>query len=164
MPRSLTLVRHAKSSWADAGLTDFERPLNRRGLSNAPMMGQRLARAGYRADAIISSPAVRAATTADLIAEEIGFHRSRILRKHSVYASGLATLLEVLTQIDNAHQHAMLVGHNPGVTQLCNHLCAGDLDNMPTCSIACIEFDAQSWEDAVREKGHLAAFDYPKNT
>ncbi|MDE0250203.1 MAG: histidine phosphatase family protein, partial [Gammaproteobacteria bacterium] len=95
MPRSLTLVRHAKSSWADAGLTDFERPLNRRGLRDAPMMGQRLARAGYQADAIISSPAVRAATTADLIAEEIGFHRSLILRKHSVYAAGLATLLEV---------------------------------------------------------------------
>ena len=128
------------------------------------MMGQRLARAGYQADAIISSPAVRASTTADLIAGEIGFHRSRILRKHSVYAAGLATLLEVITQIDNAHQHALLVGHNPGVTQLCNHLCAAGIDNLPTCSIAQIEFDAQSWEDAVREKGRLAAFDYPKNT
>ena len=163
MPRNLTLVRHAKSGWDDPGLTDFERPLTQRGLRNAPMMGQRLANTGCQVDIIISSPAVRAATTADMIAEEIGFDRNLILRKHSMYVAGLATLLEVIMQIDDCHRHAMLVGHNPGITQLCNHTCAASIDNMPTCGIACIEFDTQRWEDTVRKKGRLVEFDYPKH-
>lgn len=162
MAKHLTLIRHAKSSWDDSGLQDFERPLNGRGLKNAPMMGKRLAAAGYTFDTIISSPAVRAITTAKLIAAEIGFDENSILQIHSLYAAGLGTLVDVVREIDNRFQDAILVGHNPGFTQLCRYLSQTRILNMPTCCIARIEFDAQSWETAAIQKGHLANFDYPR--
>lgn len=160
--RSLTLIRHAKSSWDHPELQDFDRPLNRRGLKNAPMMGQRLAAANYRADMIISSPAKRAITTAESIAVEIGFDPDDIVQNHLVYGASPGALTEVVTGIDNRARHAVLVGHNPGITLLCNLLGDSRIDNLPTCGIARIEFDAPSWEDIPHEKGHLVEFDYPK--
>ena len=162
MPRNLTLVRHAKSSWDDTGLQDFERPLNKRGHKNAPMMGKRLAACGFQVDTIISSPAVRALTTASMLATEISFDPDKILRNHSMYAAGLGTLLEVVTSIDDRYRHAMLVGHNPGFTLLCNHLCGDRIDNMPTCSIARLEFDTDTWKAVARQKGRMTDFDYPR--
>ena len=160
--RTLTLVRHAKSSWDHPELQDFDRPLNRRGLQNAPMMGQRLAAANYRADMIISSPARRAITTAESIAAQIGFDPDSIVQNPLVYAASLGALTEVVTGIDNRALHAVLVGHNPGITLLCNFLGDSRIDNLPTCGIARMEFDARSWEDVPRKKGHLVEFDYPK--
>ncbi len=160
--RSLTLIRHAKSSWDHPELQDFDRPLNRRGLQDAPMMGQRLARANYRADAVISSPARRAITTAESIAAEIGFDADQIQQDPLVYGASLGALTEVVRGIGNRVRHAVLVGHNPGITQLCNFLGDSRIDNLPTCGLARMEFDAESWEDVPRQKGHLAEFDYPK--
>lgn len=162
MPRNLTLIRHAKSSWDDADLQDFERPLNKRGLENAPMMGKRLAADDCKADIIISSPAKRAVTTARMIAAEIGFDKNGILQNPLMYAAGLSTLVEVITGIDDRFQHAMLVGHNPGFTQLYNALCTARIDNLPTCGIARIEFDTDTWKAVSRQKSHLAGFDYPR--
>lgn len=162
MPRNLTLVRHAKSSWDDTSLQDFERPLNKRGFENAPMMGKRLVAGDCKVDTIISSPARRAVTTAGMIAAEIGFDNNKILQNPSMYAAGLNTLVEVITGIDDDFQHAMLVGHNPGFTQLCNYLCEARIDNMPTCGIARIEFDADTWKTVSRQSGYLADFDYPR--
>lgn len=160
--RSLTLIRHAKSSWDHPGLQDFDRPLNRRGLQNAPMMGRRLAAANYRADMIISSPAKRAITTAESIAAQIGFDPDDITRNPLVYGASPGALMEVIKGIDNRIRHAVLVGHNPGITHLCNFLGDSGIDNLPTCGIARMEFDAHSWEDVSRQEGHLVEFDYPK--
>lgn len=160
--RSLTLIRHAKSSWDHPGLQDFDRPLNPRGLKNAPMMGQRLAAVNYRADTIISSPARRAITTAESIAVEIGFDPDHIVQNPLVYGAGLGALTEVVAGISNRIRHAVLVGHNPGITQLCNFLGDSRIDSLPTCGIARMEFDARGWEDVPRQKGRLAGFDYPK--
>lgn len=160
--RSLTLIRHAKSSWDHPELQDFDRPLNRRGLQNAPMMGQRLAAASYRADTIISSPARRAIMTAESIAVEIDFNLDNIVQNLLVYGAGLGTLTEVLREISNHFRHAVLVGHNPGITRLCNFLGDSRIDSLPTCGIARMEFDARNWEDVPSKKGRLVEFDYPK--
>lgn len=160
--RSLTLIRHAKSSWDHPELQDFDRPLNPRGLRNAPMMGKRLAAAGYRADTIISSPARRALMTAESIAAEIGFDPDNIVQNPLVYGAGPGALTEVLTGISERFRHAVLVGHNPGITHLCNFLCDSRIDSLPTCSIARIEFGDLAWEDVPRQKGHLIEFDYPR--
>lgn len=160
--RSLTLIRHAKSSWNHPELADFDRPLNQRGLKNAPMMGRRLAAANYRADVIISSPAKRAITTAESIAAQIGFDPDDITQNPLVYGAGLGALTEVIRGIDNRIRHAVLVGHNPGITQLCNFLGDPGIDNLPTCGIARMEFDARNWEDVSRQQGRLVELDYPR--
>ena len=161
--RSLTLIRHAKSSWDHPELQDIERPLNNRGLQNAPMMGKRLAATDFRADVIISSPAVRAIITAERIAAEIGFDKDSILQNSLIYGASLGALMEVIAGISDRFQNAALIGHNPGITQLCNFLCDARIENLPTCGIARIEFEAGSWEDVPRQKGHFADFDYPRN-
>lgn len=160
----MTLVRHAKSSWDDSSLRDFDRPLNKRGFENAPEMGKRLAKRNYKADIIISSPAIRALATAEIIAEEIGFDRNDILQEPAVYNADLHALVEIVTGVDDNYRRAMLVGHNPGFTNLCNYLCAARIDNMPTCSIVQIEFYTDAWKDIDRHDGALISFDYPKKT
>ncbi len=162
MARDLTLIRHAKSNWDDTSLRDFDRPLNKRGFKNAPEMGKRLARKNYHTDIIISSPAVRAITTAEIIASEICFDSNNILRETAIYEAGLDVLVNVVASIDDNYRHAILVGHNPGLTYLCNYLCDAQLDNMPTCSIAQIKFNTDTWKEISKHEGELVDFDYPK--
>ena len=162
MFRSLVLVRHAKSSWEGSNLQDFDRPLNKRGFENAPMMGQRLACNKYSADSIISSPAVRAITTAEMIASEIGFDKNHIRQEPAIYEAGISALLYVIANIDENDQYVMLVGHNPGITYLCNYICDFKLENMPTCSVVQIKFSIRSWRDISKHSGELIDFDYPK--
>ena len=160
--RELVLIRHAKSSWDHPELQDFERTLNHRGLRDAPMMGQRLAASGFRADIIVSSPATRAIMTAARIAAEIGFDTDSIVQNPLVYGASPGALMEVIAGIDDAFQIAVLVGHNPGITQLCNALCEARIENVPTCGIARVRFEGTRWKDVPRQKGQLDGFDYPK--
>ena len=163
MERFLILVRHAKSSWDDAGLQDFDRPLNKRGLKNAPEMGKRFANRNLDVDAIISSPANRAITTAELIANEISFDKKDIIQNSEIYEADLSTLVNVVTGIDDKFNHVILVGHNPSFTYLCNYLSDAQLANMPTCSMAHIKFKVETWNDITKHSGELIEFDFPKN-
>ena len=162
MSYNLLLVRHAKSSWDNTDLQDFDRPLNKRGLKNAPEMGKRLLIKGLKINLIYSSPALRALTTAELIAKEISYESSKIICIPEIYEAGLSTLFNVVKSIDENCQSAMLVGHNPGFTYLCNYLCNAQIDNMPTCSMAHIEFPVESWKEIAKHEGKLVDYDYPK--
>jgi len=162
--RILTLIRHAKSSWGDADLSDFDRPLNGRGMKNAPEMGRRLADINYSVDAIISSPAVRAISTAQIIAKEIGFDVEQVSQNAEIYEANLGVLIDQVSQLNDHNSSVMLVGHNPGFTGLCNYLSNARIDNMPTCSIAQIQFNASSWGSISKHLGELIGFDYPKKT
>ncbi len=164
MERVLTLVRHAKSSWNNADLSDFNRPLNSRGLKNAPEMGRRLRDANYQVNSILSSPATRAITTAEYIAAEIEYNLQNIQLHDEIYEANINTLLYLISSVDNKYTNIMLVGHNPGFTQLCNYLCDANIDNMPTCSIAQIQFDIKDWQDIAEQSGQLLDFDYPKKS
>ncbi len=163
MHRLLVLIRHAKSSWDEVGLQDFDRPLNKRGQKNAPEMGQRLAAKNFTTDIIISSPAKRAITTAKLIATEIDFDRKKIIQQAEIYEAGLNTLVNVVSTIDDKYHRAVLVGHNPSFTYLCNYLSDAELDNIPTCGIAHIQFDVEAWSDITQHAGKIIEFDFPKN-
>lgn len=162
MRRTLTLVRHAKSSWNNDNLSDFDRPLNNRGLKNAPEMGRRLADASYAVQNIISSPAIRAITTASIIAKEIGFDAQQIVLNDGIYDASLDSLINIVSNIDDRVSSVMLVGHNPGFTSLCNILSNAKIDSMPTCSIAQIQFDVDTWASITEHPGKLIDFDYPK--
>jgi phosphohistidine phosphatase len=158
----LTLLRHGKSSWEDPELEDFDRPLAPRGLRNVPEMGRRLARRGELPDLILSSPALRAISTARAIAREIGYREHGIRQEPALY---LATPLEILAVLERAGgtaSHLMVVGHNPGLTELANMLNNIRLDNMPTAAMLAVEFDAADWDRIDPASARFLWFDTPK--
>ena len=160
----LYLVRHAKSSWDFPELTDFERPLNKRGKKNAPEMGLRLASRDLKLDAIVSSPANRAITTAKAIAEQLEYTLGDIIEDESVYHASGSTLIEIINQFSETWKTVMLVGHNPGFTDLANYLKEPDyyISNVPTCGVVAIEFTTNNWGDITKHSGRMLFFDYPK--
>jgi phosphohistidine phosphatase len=159
--KTLFLVRHAKSSWDDPSLADHERPLNDRGKRDAPKMGERLAKRGVTADLILSSSAVRALTTARIIAEKIGYDPKSIVADRRIYGAQVSTLLYLIQELDDEHERVMLFGHNPELTELA-HRFSGDIEDMPTCAVVELTFDTPRWADVVACRPVAVRFDSPK--
>ncbi|WP_456451237.1 SixA phosphatase family protein [Hydrogenimonas sp.] len=160
--KELFLLRHAKSSWDDPTLGDFDRPLNKRGKEDAPLMGEHLAKLGIKPDLIVASPARRAKKTAKIVAQKLGYDESAIRWVESIYEASPQSLLYLVCSLPEEAKRVMLVGHNPGFTMLANMLGDIAIDNIPTAGVVGIAFDAKSWDDACRSKGHTILFDYPK--
>lgn len=158
----LTLVRHAKSSWRDTILSDRERPLNKRGTRDAPIMGRRAIDAGIRPSLIVSSPAVRAWTTAKAFAAELGYPVEFLQREDNIYLASLDSLLDVVASQDAGFNSLMLFGHNPGLTDFANYLSPGLTHNLPTAGIVSVQFDRDDWMLFERPKTELLVYDYPK--
>ncbi len=158
----LTLVRHAKSSWQDSNLSDRERPLNERGEHDAPMMGKRIVAAGIRPSLILSSPAVRAWSTAKIIAQEIGYPREFLQRENSLYLASLDNIIDVLIAQDAEFNSVMIVGHNPGLTTFANYLSPGLTDNLATAGVVSVGFKQDDWDLHSAPKTELLSYDYPK--
>jgi len=160
--KTLTLVRHAKSSWKDNSLADRDRPLNKRGKRDAPEMGRRIAAAGIRPSLIVSSPAVRAWTTAKIIANEIGYPREFLQRDNGLYLASVNGILDVIVAQDPGFNNLMLVGHNPGFTDFANYLVPGLTNNMPTASVVSVELDSEDWSLYDKPAAELLFYDFPK--
>ncbi|HKJ83146.1 MAG TPA: histidine phosphatase family protein [Mariprofundaceae bacterium] len=160
--KRLLLVRHAKSSWKDAGLDDFDRPLNKRGVHDAPMMGSRLAKRHIHPDMIVSSPAKRAVQTAEALAASLKVPAPRLICDRSVYEASTATLLKVIEGFDDEKSCVMLVGHNPAMTLLANALAGHVIDNLPTCGIVDLSIDIERWRDVAGGDTTCRLCDYPK--
>jgi len=160
--KRLTLIRHAKSSWDTPGLADFDRELNDRGLRTAPEMGRRLKARGFAPDAIVSSPAKRALTTAGIIAGEIGFSGAAIETDERIYEATVGDLVAAARELDDGLGHVVMIGHNPGFTYFANWLANCMIDNLPTCGVADLEIDVSSWADLEEDCGSMLDFDYPK--
>ena len=161
--KTLTLIRHAKSSWKDAGLADRDRPLNGRGEHDAPIMGSRLREGGIRPSLLISSPANRAWTTARIIAAEIGYPREFLQRDERLYLASPADMIAVLEEQDAGFNSIVLFGHNPGITEFANQLVPDLTQNLPTCGIVSVDIENDDWDLSVLPSRHLKLFDYPKN-
>lgn len=161
--KKLLIIRHAKSSWDDASLRDFDRPLNKRGVRDVPDMGKRLASLDIQPDLIISSPANRAITTARGIAIEIGYDIERIQAEPELYHAGTSTIREVISKVDNNINTLMIFGHNPGFTDLISRVSDLSLYNLPTCAACGIEFDFTSWKEILNQHGQKFYYDYPKS-
>jgi len=158
--KKLYIIRHAKSDWNDDTLDDYDRPLNKRGQRDAPMMGQFLFSKNIKPDLIISSPALRAITTAQLIAKEIKYEKV-IVPNQYIYDAYVTALQEVVEYIHDSNDTVFLVGHNPGVSSLAYMLC-GSKENFSTCAVLEIEFDCDSWMDASKDNSTLVSYEYPK--
>lgn len=149
--KTLLLLRHAKSSWDDASLADFERPLAPRGRRDAPLVGRALAASGHMPDVVISSPAKRARETVAAVLEAAGLLVAPSFDE-SVYAASSAELIKVVRNIPDAASCAMMVGHNPGFEDLAERL-AGSPERMPTAALTCIQFEVDRWADVEDRAG-----------
>ena len=158
--RTLYLLRHAKSSWKDETLRDFDRPLKGRGRRAAEQMGQVLAEEKLKSPLVISSPAVRARETTKLVLESAGLKVEPRFEER-IYEADVRTLLAIVKAIPDSSGVAMMVGHNPGFEKLLDYL-TGDSRHMPTCALAKIEFDTESWSGVSEESGRLELFVTPK--
>ncbi len=160
--KTLYLVRHAKSSWDNANLSDHDRPLNKRGERDAPRMGKRLKPRTPQPQLIISSSAVRAETTATILAETLGYPVNELRVDPRLYGAEPNDIVTIISELDDTIDCAMLVGHNPTFTAVLNALGRCDIDNVPTCGIGIVAFPMDAWSDIITAKGELVDFDYPK--
>ena len=160
--KTLTLVRHAKSSWKDNSLRDRDRPLNKRGERDAPVMGRRMAEAGIRPSLIVSSPALRAWTTAKVVAKEIGYPGEFLQRDKNLYLGSLSDILDVVVAQDNGFNSLMLFGHNPGFTDCANYLVPGLTNNVPTAGVVSVNIDQDDWNLYEQPETELVLYVYPK--
>lgn len=160
--RTLILVRHAKSSWDNPNLGDKERPLNHRGKSDAPKMGELLKNKGEKPDLLVSSPAKRAYSTAKRIAKELSYKKADIERNEALYMADLEDFFSVIRETPENVYNLMLFSHNYGITYFANNISGGNIDNIPTCGVVRVDFDINSWAEAENKKGKLVYFEYPK--
>ncbi|UOQ72753.1 SixA phosphatase family protein [Hymenobacter cellulosilyticus] len=161
--KTLYLMRHAKSSWNFDDLTDQERPLNDRGRTDAPRMGQALAKRNIRLDLLVSSPAVRALSTAALVAKELEYAHNQIQVNDRIYRAEVPDLVDIVRQLPDAADSVLLVGHNPTITDFANVISPSPLNELPTAAIVCIKFDCASWAEIDRSNADFYFFDYPRN-
>ena len=160
--RTLVLIRHAKSSWANPLQSDFERPLNERGKTEAPAMGQKLKAASILPDLIISSSAKRTRQTAKRIAREVGYNEDNIKWEEKLYHCIPSVLEEVIYEIKDNVQTVVIVAHNPGITEFVNQLSPEfRIDNMPTCGVVAAQMENGEWNNFSITKRKVFLFEYP---
>lgn len=162
--KKIYLIRHAKSSWNSPSVRDFDRPLNERGLSDAPVMGRRIADQQISVDLIISSEANRAQTTAKLIAKEIDYDEKQIQLTKAIYHASIPEMIQLINQISDQHQTIVLFGHNPTFTELAEYLTDEAYSTLPTCGIVGIQTNVDSWSLVSGGCGEQIWFDYPKSS
>jgi phosphohistidine phosphatase len=161
----LLLTRHAKSSWEDSDLADFDRPLNERGKRDAPRMGKRLRERDIHPDIMVTSPARRAFDTCIEIATALKFPESKIKTSQSLYHASEDEILRVVQGLKDHDDHeevAIVFGHNPGLTDFANRLMNETIDNIPTCGVVGCHLRVTRWQEVTWGAGNLAFFDFPK--
>jgi len=168
---SHALLRHAKSSWDASDLEDFDRPLNARGRTAAPVMGEALREFPFAPEVILCSPAKRTRETLHLIDPNLSKPRDDVQFDHQLYLTNAETLLERLRHVPPAAKTVLMVGHNPGLHELALLLAGrGDAksisrleDKFPTASLAILTFPETAWRDVGPSSGYLEGFMTPRD-
>ena len=143
--RTLLILRHGKSSWKHPGLADHDRPLNKRGLRDAPRMGRLLRDEDLVPDRIVSSTAVRARATAELVAGELGY-RGTVERSRDLYLASVPDIIRVLANDGGDAARLLVVGHNPGLEELVAAL-TGGYAALPTAALARVDLELDAWSN-----------------
>ena len=155
---TLAIVRHAKSDWGDASISDHDRPLNARGSRDAPRMAALVADREWRPSVILSSTAVRALTTARAFGEALGV---RVEERPELYGASAQNLLDAA--VSSGATDVMVVAHDPGMSILGRHL-SDDVPLMPTCAVAVFRWDAPEWDAALTSAPDEVTYDIPRDT
>ncbi|MEZ5043831.1 MAG: histidine phosphatase family protein [Saprospiraceae bacterium] len=160
--KTVFLVRHAKSSWDHMGIDDIDRPLNERGLRDAPFMANLLKQRTAAPDRLVSSPANRAFTTATFFANAFQIDPADILKDASIYEAYTEELMYVIQHFDPQWNTICLFGHNPGFTNVANLFSSDFIPNIPTCGIVKLTGVVDDWSEFAGKKVKVDAFYYPK--
>ena len=153
----LALVRHAKSDWGDPDLDDHDRPLNERGLRDAPVMARRLSQSGFRADTLLSSTARRAVTTADFFSGALGVP---VQQQEQLYGASGSQLLRAAAE--SRGRSVVVVAHDPGMSELAGRLSRHGVEHMPTCAVAVFRWEEDDWDVATQVDPITWKFDAPE--
>jgi phosphohistidine phosphatase len=171
--KTVLILRHAKSDWGNTGQADFDRPLAKRGLEDAPRMGEVLALFKCVPDNILSSPAKRARQTAELVAKACNYHQA-IQWEDSFYGGSSLDLIKPLQNLSDSIERVLLIGHNPVLEEFVTILGASAFSargneedegwtiKLPTAGLVCLSFDIRSWDDLEPGLGVLQWFVIPK--
>ena len=160
--KTLYLMRHAKSSWKDGSIKDLNRRLNKRGERDAPFMGKLMNQKGISLQEMISSPAERALSTASLFCSEFEFPYQKLKVDNNLYASSSKEMLSVIKNLSENVESVLIIGHNPGLTDLSNYLSDFPIDNIPTCGIVELFYNKKSWREIEFGSCRMGFFEYPK--
>lgn len=161
--KRLTLIRHAQADSQLPDQSDWERPLTKRGAMDAADMSRRLKSQRLRPDFILCSPALRTRQTADIFAKCFGLFTDKLSFPDDLYLADTKHLLSCVQVADDAHQHVIVIAHNPGVTEFAQWLAQDRcVDAMPTCAIFTAEFTIKHWRDLVAASGTNEVLDYPQ--
>jgi phosphohistidine phosphatase len=161
--KNLFIIRHAKSSWEKESLHDIERPLAERGEKDATLIGKMLLKNGTLPQMVISSPALRAFSTARIICDEINFDKNKMVINNVLYFGDEDAIIELIRSFATEIDTAFIVGHNPTFSHLCSTLSEDFHSELPTCGIVVLAFNTGSWKLIEKHSGKLISYDYPKN-
>ncbi len=160
--KTFYLIRHAKSSWEDPSLDDFDRPLNNRGLRDAPIMSQMLKGKRVKPDRILSSPANRAHTTSKYFAQALDIEESAIALHPEIYEAYPEQVIQLIRGLDDTLNTVLVFGHNPSFTSLANMFADDYIANVATCGIVCIESSTDKWSGIDRANTKVKEYLFPK--
>ena len=162
--KRLALLRHAKSSWTEVSLADHDRVLSERGKRDAPKMGRRMAARKVRPSLIIASSAARARATATFIAEALKYPAEFLQVEKELYLATADKILELACSQEDNFSNLLIIGHNPGMTDLVNQLLPSiGMKNLPTSGVVAMDFDTKKWSELADVSAKLVFYDYPKN-
>ena len=157
----LYLVRHAKAEKSTTRQRDYDRTLVISGVGDAHKMGRKLMDLAVNPDLLISSSAIRAKQTTELIAEHLKYKPSRIVYDEEIYESSVRTLLMFINELEDKYRNVMIVGHDPTTSYMAEHLTKEEIGNFPTCGVVKIRFDITTWKEVSPGMGSLEWFEYP---
>ncbi len=160
--KKLILARHAKSSWDNPDITDFERPLNERGHRDAAHLAAVVSKLIEKPDIIYSSPAMRAATTCKYFAQAFAIPETEIRFEKNIYNGDMRYLAKFISNLPDKFNTVMIFGHNPDITSLYSYFSGDYIDNIPTCGVFAIEFDIEKWAAVQDENGRVLFLETPK--
>ncbi|WP_461516460.1 SixA phosphatase family protein [Porticoccus sp.] len=161
--KTIALIRHAKSSWKEATLPDLDRPLNRRGRVDAPVMGRRLQEQPISLKQVFSSPAVRATETAEWLMPNLGLGAGNLGVVPALYTFNYEDILAWLRSLDTAADKFAVICHNPAMTDLVNFLTLSQIEKIPTCGVVLMHLHINNWNDLGAGMAGLVYFDFPKS-
>ena len=162
--KQLHIARHGKSSWDDSNISDIDRPLSERGVNNAYMMAKRLLDKDNIPDLLISSPAVRALSTAVIYMRVLDMPSDSLQINEDIYMGYVDDLIRIIRSIDDKVSNLVIFGHNPTFTVLANRFLIQPIDNIPTAGIVSLTYDIYKWADFEKMAPESDFFDYPKRT
>ena len=166
--KTLYLLRHAKSSWDKPELRDFDRPLNTSGFRDAAIMATRLQtlllEKGEQLGVILSSPALRTRTTAEIIAARLNMVPEQLQLEPQIYLASSGRLMQLIRRFDDSIAAALLVAHNPALTDFANEMSNSSIENIPTCGLVALQLPIMHWAEAQFGDARLLTEDFPSES